>query len=118
MDTMSILSSFGIKHESEWKVRATLLLRSCHPTYAIAFCRLVALISQRSNRLKARPFRSPEDSANDLALNQSTQKGNVLRGIQQVHESATCTEEFHRGFTRSPWRDCRRETQPPAFLPG
>src|SRR6266496_1315573 len=26
------------------------------------------------------------DSVNDLALNQAAQKGNVLRGIQQVHE--------------------------------
>src|ERR1019366_9908010 len=59
----------------------------------------VALISQRCNRSKARPFRPPKNSVNDLALNQTTQKGNVLRSIQQVHEAAASTQEFHCDFT-------------------
>ena len=45
----------------------------------------MALISERGNRSKTCPLRPPEDSVDDLALNQSTEKGNVLRGVQQVH---------------------------------
>ena len=63
------------------------------------FCRPVALISQCCDRPKACALRSPKDSVNDLALNQFTQNGDVLRRIQQVHESAACVEEFHCGFT-------------------
>jgi hypothetical protein len=30
------------------------------------------------------------DSVDDLALNQATEKGNILRRAQQVHEAAAC----------------------------
>src|SRR6266568_4202159 len=47
---------------------------------------------QRCNRSKTCPLGPPEDSVDDLALNQSTEKGNVLRGVQQVQEPTACVE--------------------------
>ncbi|HEY4045742.1 MAG TPA: hypothetical protein VGM27_02655 [Acidobacteriaceae bacterium] len=40
-------------------------------------------------------------------MNQATEKGNVLRRAQQVHEAAACIEEFHGGLTDSYARTVR-----------
>jgi hypothetical protein len=40
-------------------------------------------------------------ASGDLALNQATEKGNVLRRVQQVREPAACTEEFQFTAARS-----------------
>src|SRR6266478_3018609 len=68
----------------------------------------LALISQRGNRPKAPPLTSLEDSVDDLALNQATQKGNVLRGVQQVHEPTACIEQLRRGLAGGHRRTIRR----------
>ncbi len=68
----------------------------------------MALISERCDRSKARPLRAPQDSVNDLALNQATQKRNVPRGIQQVHEPATWIEQLCRGLTGGHGRTVRQ----------
>src|SRR5450755_310539 len=61
----------------------------------------MALISQRCNRPKARPLGSPQNSVDNLALNEPTEKRNILGSVQQLNEPAACTEQFNRGLTRS-----------------
>src|SRR5271168_88652 len=58
----------------------------------------MALIAKRGNGAKARAFRSAEDAIDNLALNQATQKGNVLGGVQQVQEAAAGIEQLGRGL--------------------
>src|ERR1035441_9057424 len=81
------------------------------------FRRPVALLSQRGNRPKACSLRTLKDSVDDLALNQATKKGNVPRRVQQVHEPAACTEEFHRGPTGRHARIVRRRLSHRNLLP-
>src|SRR5260370_36439757 len=84
------------------------MLRIVRPDPGDHFCSPVALISQRCNRSKACSLRTAKDSVDDLALNQATEKGNVLRRAQQVHEAAACIEKFHRGLTDRHARTVRR----------
>src|SRR5277367_5578372 len=62
------------------------------------FCRSVALISQRGNRSKTRPLRSAKNPINYFALNQTAQKRNIQRSIQQIYEPAASAEEFRCRF--------------------
>ena len=79
-------------------------------------CGRVALLSQRCNRSKACPLRAPKDSVDDLALNQATEKGNVLRGVQQIHEPGACTQEFDRNLIGRHGRTVRRRLSDLNFL--
>ena len=47
---------------------------------------------------QARSHASLQDAIDDLALYQATQKRNVLRMIQQIHQAAACVQEFRRGL--------------------
>ena len=68
-------------------------------------------------RAEARPLHATKDPVDDLALNQATEKGNVRRRVQQVHEPAACTEEFHRGLTGRHARTVRRRLSHLNLLP-
>ena len=92
-------------------------LRIVRPDPGDRFCRSVALLSQRCNRSKACSLRTAEDSVDDLALNQATEKGNVLRRVQQVHEPAARTKKFHRGLAGSHARTVRRRFSHLNFFP-
>src|SRR5271165_304633 len=59
----------------------------------------MALISKCCNRPQARSLRSTQDSVDDLALNQATEKGNVLWAVEQVEQATAGAEKFHGGLT-------------------
>jgi hypothetical protein len=65
---------------------------------AIAFCRSLALLSQRGDRSKTCALRAAKNSINDLALNHAAEKWDVLRRLQQIHQPAAGAEKLHRGL--------------------
>ncbi len=83
-------------------------LRVVRPHPGDGLRRPVALISQRGNRSQSRALRSPQDSVDDLALNQSAQKRNVLRDVQQIDEPAARIEQFRCRLTGRHSRSFRR----------
>src|SRR5579871_992994 len=58
----------------------------------------MTLLSQCGNRAKACSLSTAEDAVDDLALNQATEKRNVLRRLQQIHKPAACAQKFYRGL--------------------
>src|SRR5438270_884367 len=74
-------------------------LRIVRPDPRDHFRCAVALISYSGNRSQPLPFWTSEYPVNDLALNQRTEKGNVLRRVQQVDETTKCSEELRRSLS-------------------
>ena len=72
------------------------------------FCSAMALISERGDGPEACAFRSAENSVDDFALNKLTEKRNVLRRVEQIHEAAAGIEKFGCRFARGHGGICGR----------
>src|SRR5216684_1470280 len=65
-----------------------------NPRYC--FCCSVTLISKCCNRAQARALGSPQNAIDNLALNKTVKKRNVLRAVQQIQQAAAGAQKFGR----------------------
>src|SRR5689334_12636211 len=60
----------------------------------------LTLFAERGDGAKARTHGSAEDAVDNLALDEIAEEWDILRLIQEVHQTATGTEELDGGLGR------------------